>query len=266
MAGVFAVPALAVVLAAVALSIAPARAEQALAADDRPAIRVAVEGAYPPFNFIDQNNELQGFEVDLLKALCDVMRTRCTLVQHEWEGIIRGLISREYDAVMSSLEITERRRRRIAFSRRYYLIPPVFIGPKDSTVTAITPEALAGRSIGAADRSEHAAFIEHRYKGSELRVYGKLDEANLDLFTGRIDLVAGDKLALSRFLQSREGQCCRIIADIPVNPAFHGFGYGVGFRKEDEGLRAQFDAAIEQIMRDGTYDRIRAKYFPFDIK
>jgi polar amino acid transport system substrate-binding protein len=228
-------------------------------------VRVAVEGAYPPFNYIE-NNELQGFEPDLLRALCEAMKVRCLLVQHQWDGIVRGLLNREYDAIMSSLEITERRRTRIAFTRRYYLIPAAFIAPKDTDVTAVTPEALAGKRIGAPDRSEHAALIEDLYPQSELQVYGKLEEADLDLFTGRLDVVVGDKLSLSRFLESREGACCRFVGDVPFNPLYQGEGYGVGLRPEDQGLKTRFDRAIEQVMADGTYDRIRAKYIPFDIK
>jgi polar amino acid transport system substrate-binding protein len=234
-------------------------------AQDGPAIHVAVEGAYPPFNYLDQN-ELQGFEVDLLKALCDVMDATCTPVVHEWDGIVRGLLNREYDAIMSSLEVTDRRKKRIAFSRRYYMIPAAIIGRKDAVLPAVTPDALAGRTIGAVDRSEHAAYVEDLLKDSELRTFGKLDEANLDLLTERIDFVMGDKLALSRFLASREGACCHFVADVPENPKYHGQGYAVGLRKEDEALKAAFDQAIAKVVVDGTYDRIRAKYFPFDIK
>jgi polar amino acid transport system substrate-binding protein len=245
-------------------------ASHALAEDTPPAepqaIRVAVEGAFPPFNFIDQNNELQGFEVDLLKALCESMKVRCAPVIREWDGIIRGLLNRDYDAIMSSLEINERRKRRIAFSRRYYLVPPVLIGPKDSELKQLTPEALAAKRIGAVDRSEHAAYIQAAHKHAELRTYGKLDEANLDLFAERLDFVIGDRLALTRFLSSREGACCRVITAVPADPAFFGHGYGIGLRKEDEALKQRFDAAIAQVMADGTYDRIRQKYFPFDIK
>jgi polar amino acid transport system substrate-binding protein len=236
-----------------------------LAAEERPAIRIAVEGAYPPFNYLEQN-ELQGFEVDLAKALCEVMRARCNLVIREWEGIVRGLINRDYDAIMSSLEITERRMRRIAFSRRYYMIPPAIIGRKDLELPAVTPETLAGKVIGAVDRSEHARYVEDVLKESEPRVYAKLDEANLDLLAERIDAVMGDKLALSRFLESREGACCRFLADVPEIPVYHGLGYAVGLRKEDAALKAEFDRAIGQVMADGTYDRIRSKYFPFDIR
>ena len=247
------------------LVLALAPMARAGAASEPQTVRVAVEGAYPPFNYLEQN-ELQGFEVDLLKALCEVMRVHCVLVTREWEGIVRGLLNREYDAIMSSLEVTERRQKRIAFSRRYYRMPAAIIGRKDEPRLAVTRETLAGRSIGAVDRSEHAAYTENLLKDSELRLYGKLEEANLDLLTGRIDFVMGDKLALSKFLASREGACCQFIADVPENPVYHGHGYAVGLRKEDTDLKAAFDQAIGHVMADGTFDRIRARYFPFDLK
>jgi len=229
-------------------------------------IRVAVEGAYPPFNYVEQN-ELQGFEVDLLKTLCEVMKVTCTLVMHEWDGIVRGLLNRDYDAIMSSLEVTDRRKQRIAFSRRYYRIPSAIIGRKDSDLTAVTADALAGKTLGAVDRSNDAAFVTDVLTKSELKTYAKLEEANLDLLTERIDFVIGDKLALSNFLASREGSaCCHFVADVPETPSYHGHGYAVGLRKEDQALKAAFDQAIGQLMEDGTYDRIRAKYFSFDIK
>lgn len=235
-------------------------------AQDRPTIRVAVEGAYPPFNYIDRNNELQGFEVDLLKALCNAMKAECVTVVHQWDGIVRGLLNKEYDAVMSSLEITERRQKRIAFSRPYYRIPAIFIGPKDAPAGQVTPKALAEKRIGTADRSDHETYLKEHYKDSEIHLYGKTDEANLDLLVGRLDAVFGDKRFLTRFLESREGSCCHVLGDAPADPAYRHQSYGIGLRKEDEALKRQFDAAIAQVMADGTYDRIRAKYFSFDIK
>lgn len=235
------------------------------AAQDKPPIRIAVEGAYPPFNYIE-NNELQGFEVDLSKALCEAMKAECVLVQHEWDGIIRSLLGREYDAVMSSLEITERRQKRIAYSKPYYRIPAVFIAPKDNSIEGVTPEALAGKKIGAADRGDHEDYLKRFYAKSEVVPYSSPVEANLDLLVGRIDAVFGDKRSLSKFLETREGECCRIVGTAPAEPAYTHQFYGIGLRKEDRDLKARFDAAIDQVMADGTYDRIRAKYFSFDIK
>ena len=236
------------------------------AAQDKPVIRVAVEGAYPPFNYLDQNNELQGFEVDLLKALCDAMKAECVPTVHQWDGIMRGLLTKEYDAVMSSLEITERRQKRIAFSNPYYRIPAIFIGSKDTPAGQVTPEALAEKRIGTADRSDHETYLKEYYKDSQIELYGKTEEANLDLLVGRLDAVFGDKRFLAKFLDSREGGCCHILGDAPANPAYRHQSYGVGLRKEDVALKDRFNAAIAQVMADGTYDRIRAKYFSFDIK
>jgi len=244
-------------------------AQEALAREappPKPVIRVAVEGAYPPFNFIDSNNELQGFEVDLLKSLCEVMKATCELVPHAWDGIIKGLVNREYDAIMSSLEITERRQKRIAFSDPYYRIPAVFIGAKETSPGEVSPAALAGRKIGTIERSDHEAYLKTFYKDSEIVLYAKAEEANLDLLVGRLDAVFADELLLSKFLGSREGTCCHILGDAPAEPAYRREAYGIGLRKEDDGLRERFNRAIAQVKADGTYDRIRSKYFSFDIK
>lgn len=235
------------------------------AAQERPAVRIAVEGAYPPFNYME-NNELQGFEVDLGKALCAAMKAECVFVQHDWEGIVRGLLNREYDAVMSSLEITERRQKRIAFSKPYYRIPAVFIAAKDGPLEGVTPLALAGKKIGATDRTDHLDYLRQHYKMSEIVSYSSPVEANLDLLVGRIDAVFGGQRALAEFLKTREGECCRILGLAPANPPYRRQFYGIGLRKDDAALKAQFDGAIDQVIADGTYDRIQAKYFPFDIK
>jgi polar amino acid transport system substrate-binding protein len=240
-------------------------ASPAVAQEER-TIRVAVEGAFPPFNYIEQG-ELQGFEVDLAKAVCAAIPARCTFVQHDWDGIVKGLLNREYDAIVSSLLITERRKKRVAFSRPYYRIPLSFITAKDAPAGDIGPAALADKAIGVVEGSAEAAYLEAKYATSQIRRYAKLEDANLDLLTARIDLVLGDKLALSRFLESREGvECCRFAGDAPFDPAHFGEGAAVGLRKDDAELKDAFDRAIGKVMADGTYDRIGAKYFTFDVK
>jgi polar amino acid transport system substrate-binding protein len=245
-------------LAATILAVSPALAQE------RRLVRIATEGAFPPFNFIEQNAP-QGFEVDLGRALCDAAQLNCTFVLHEWEGIIRGLVAGKYDAIMASLAITEKRKAQIAFTRRYYRIPIAFIAAKDGDLKEVMPEALAGKRIGTTEGRETSTFLQERYKNADIRVFGSVEEAGLDLLTGRIDLVFGDKLALSRFLERREGACCSFIGDAPVPPNLDE-GVAIGLRKEDVELRERFNGAIEQVIADGTYDRIREKYFSFDIK
>jgi polar amino acid transport system substrate-binding protein len=236
------------------------------AAKEARTIRIATEGAFPPFNYME-GDEPAGFEVDLGKALCEAAKAKCAFVIREWDGMIKGLVRGEYDAIMASMAITEKRKARIAFSKPYYRVPAAFVARRDSDLSAVAPATLAGKRIGAVADSEHARFLEERYPEAELRTYGKLEDANLDLIAERIDLVLADRLALSKFLESQEGQnCCRLIGNAPFDSGFYHPGVAVGLRKEDESLKALFDSAIDAVIADGTYDRIRAKYFSFDIK
>lgn len=236
------------------------------AGEDGRTIRIATEGAFPPFNYVE-SNEPAGFEVDLGRALCEAAKARCSFVLHDWDGMIKGLVGGAYDAVMASLAVTEKRQARIAFSKPYYRIPASFVVRKDSDVAAVTPQALAGRTVGTVADSQHARFLEERYPDATLKAYGKLDDANLDLMAERLDLVLGDKLAMTRFLESQGGSgCCRLAGDAAFDPAFYSQGVAVGLRKGDGALKALLDAAIDQVIADGAYDRIRAKYFPFDTK
>lgn len=231
-------------------------------------VRIATEGAYPPFNYTDADNTLQGFEVDLGKALCARMKVACVFVQEDWDRLIRGLRRERFDAIMASMEITDERRQRIAFSQRYYRTPPVFMVRKDSDIREITPAALKGRRLGAMTGTVYATYLEDVYgEHSTVQLYGNQDEASVDLAVGRIDAVLGDRIALSVWLKrGREADCCRFLAEPPHDPAWFGEGYGVGLRKQDDDLRQLFDSAIDAIKADGTYDAIRAKYFDFDVK
>jgi polar amino acid transport system substrate-binding protein len=227
-------------------------------------IRIATEGAYPPFNYVEAN-EPAGFEVELGRAMCSAMKAACTFVLQDWDSMRGGLKEHRFDAIMSSIEITAERKTRLSFSKPYYRIPAALMGSKAAALSAGggAPD-LVGKSVGVVTDSEFAGFLESSYPGTEVRTFGKLEEANLDLLTGRIDYVLGDKIEVFKFLESREGKmCCRFITDLPVD---RGEGVGVAVRKNDVALQAFFDTAIDRVVASGAYDAIRAKFFPFDIK
>ncbi len=251
-------------LALVAIALV-ALAPPAGASDTAP-LRIATEGAFPPFNTTDDRGEPAGFEVELGRALCAAMHATCTFTLQDWDGMSAGLREQRYDAVMSSMANTRERRFRMSFSKPYYLAPAAFIARRDATMPDTSPAGLKGKTIGAPGLTEHAAYLEDLYKGSEIRLFGTLEEAGLDLLSGRLDLVLGDKLALSRFLASREGACCRFVANARYHPAYHGLGVAVALRRGDQALRERFDAAIDAVIADGTYDRIRAKHIPIDVR
>ncbi|MGH6718860.1 MAG: ABC transporter substrate-binding protein [Alphaproteobacteria bacterium] len=226
---------------------------------------IGTEGAYPPFNYIDESGELQGFDVDIAKALCKAADFECTFVVQDWDGIIPGLIAKKYDAIIASMSITEERKQKVDFTGKYYNTPAKFIAAKGQTFE-FTAEGLAGKVIGAQRATIHENFLRDNFTDSDIRVYATQDEANADLASGRLDLVLADSVALDEgFIQTDAGACCEFVGPDYSDPKWFGDGAGIAIRKGEEDLVLAFNAAIQQIREDGTYKAINDKYFAFDV-
>jgi polar amino acid transport system substrate-binding protein len=228
-------------------------------------VRIASEGARPPYNYLD-HNKLAGFEIDLARDLCARMKVSCNFIAQDWDGLIPGLLAHHYDAIMAAMEITDEARRKIAFTKPYIRMPSAFMTLKEHATLDTSPAGLVGKSIGVESGGTHQAYVEDVYKQSEIRPYATLEEAILDLAEGRLDAVIGDKDALADYMKRRkEAQCCVLVADVPHDPAYFGDGIGIGLRPEDKTLKAMFEKALDSCVADGTFAKIRAKYFDFNI-
>ncbi len=145
-------------------------------------------------------------------------------------------------------------------------MPSAFMVMRTSPLKDASPAALAHLKIGVEAGGPHEAYLETVYKTSEIHPYATLEDAILDLDQDRVDAVIGDKDAIVNFLEKqKEGQCCRLLADVPRDPTYFGDGIGIGLRKEDKALKAMFDEALDEVVADGTFAAIRAKYFDFQI-
>ncbi len=228
-------------------------------------IRIGTEGAYPPFNFKDASGKLQGFDIDIAKALCAEMKAECTFVAQDWDGIIPALLAKKYDAIIASMSITEERKKKVDFSDKYYSSPAKFIVDKKSGITKVDAASLKGKTIGTQGSTIHANFLEDVYKGSTIKLYKTQDEANADLASGRLDAVLADSAVLLEWLKKKDGTCCQFTGPGFNDPKYFGVGAGIAVRKGDDKLRESFNKAIAAILKNGTYKKINAKYFPFDI-
>ncbi len=235
-------------------------------ANDWKKIRIGVEGAYPPFSYVEPNGELAGFDIDIAKALGEAMGAEVTLVAQDWDGIIPALLAKKYDAIIASMSITEERKKKVAFTNKYYKTPAKFICKK-GLMTEFSKENMKGKVVGAQRATIHDRYLTDNYGNDvEIKRYGTQDEAYLDLTAGRVDMLIADSVALSDgFLKKPEGSDYQFIGPDLTDSKWFGDGAGIAVRKEDTALVDKLNQAIETIRSNGTYKAIQDKYFDFNV-
>ena len=235
-------------------------------------IRLASEGAFPPFNITAADGSLQGFDIDIGNALCEEMKAKCTWVKQDWDGMIPALVSRKFDAILASMSITEERKAKVDFTQKYYASPLALIAKKGSPLQPDL-QSLTGKKVGV-QRGTVADNYATRYwdgKGPEIVRYAKQDEAYLDLRSGRMDAAFSDYLeAWGGFLTKPEGEGYdvageRLFGKNAEEKGVIGEGIGIAVRKRDKELTEKLNQALAAIRANGKYDAIQKKYFPMDI-
>ncbi|EJC72114.1 periplasmic component of amino acid ABC-type transporter/signal transduction system [Rhizobium leguminosarum bv. trifolii WSM2012] len=222
--------------------------------------------SYPPFFAKDASGEWQGWEIDLMNAVCAEMKEKCSIVDISWDGLIPALQSKKFDVIWSSMSNTAERSKVIDFTDKYYNTPSTLIGPKDQKPGA-SAEDVKGKTIGIQVSTIQSEYYKKYFaSAAEEKTYQTLDEAFQDLASGRIDYVFGDSLALDAFLKSDGGKdCCAKMGDVADDKEILGAGVSGGLRKENTELKAKLNAAIAAVRANGQYDTITKKYFDFDI-
>jgi len=227
-------------------------------------LKFATEAAYPPYNFMGQNGKIEGFDVDIGMAACKKMQRKCEFVQQDWDGIVAGLFTKKYDAIFSSMGITEERKKQILFTEPYHRPAGSFVGKADQS-PKFDDLSLGGLSIGVIP-GIYECHIKKAYPQAKLTVYPNADAIYLDLASGRIDLAFNGVVATNTsFLNTEEGKGFSLLGEKVKSNECLGEGAGVGLRPEQEELKLALDKAFKELRADGTYQEINAKYFPFDV-
>ncbi len=228
-------------------------------------LKIGTEGAYPPFNNLTADGKLEGFDVDIAQALCDEMKVKCEFVAQDWDGIIPALQAGKFDAIIASMSITPERLKQVDFTHKYYNTPPAIAAPKDTDIKGVTKEDLAGKTIGVQASTTHFNYSTATYTDSTVKPYPTAQEYQFDLANGRLDAVNDDIVALTEWLDTPDGACCKIVGGITPVVEIHGPGAGIAIRKGETELADRFNAAIDAIRANGKYKEINDKYFKFDV-
>ena len=229
-------------------------------------IRVGVEGAYPPFSSVTPDGELVGFDIDIARAVVEATGAEIVLVPQDWDGIIPALLARKYDCIIASMSITEERKKKVAFSNKYYNTPAKFTAKK-GTFPNWTKEQMKGKAVGVQRATIHDRFLTEVF-GDDVSIkrYGSQDEVYLDIAAGRIDAFISDSVAAEQgFLNKPEGKDFEFVGPDFSDPKWFGKGAGIAVRKQDKDLVEQLNRGIKTIRENGTYKKIQDKYFNFNV-
>lgn len=228
-------------------------------------LKVAIDPTYEPFTYKTPDGKPTGFDVDIANAICAEMKRNCVFVEQVWDSMIPGLQARKYDVVVSSLSITEERKRVIDFSDRYYKTPSAIVVKKGTAYA--NPASLKGKRIGVLKGStqEKWAMGELKPAGVTVVPYEAQDQVYLDIKAGRLDGTVADKVEVhGGFLRKPEGKDYGYVGPDQYETKYYGDGIGIGMRKGQKDLKDQINKAIKTIRSNGTYNQIAKKYFDFD--
>jgi len=220
------------------------------------AVKFATEGAYAPFNYVDDNGNVGGFDVDLGNELCKRAALECTWVVNEWDTLIPNLIAGNYDGILADMTITDERKQTIDFSDAYF--PPDPSTYASAAGTTFDYDALKGLKIGAQSGTIQANWLEQNLKdGNTITTFATVDQAIADLLAGNLDLVLAEGSYVGEQVAGSNGALKADGPDVPI-----GEGAGIGLRKADTALKDKLNAALQAAKADGWVDALIIKYFP----
>lgn len=214
-------------------------------------VRMGTEGAYPPYNFINDAGEVDGFERELGDELCKRAELTCEWVVNEWDSIIPNLVSGNYDTIIAGMSITDERDEVIDFTQNYTPPSPSIYVAASADVD-VTTGVIAAQT--ATIQSGHVAS-----SGATLVEFATPDETLAAVKNGEADAVLADVDFLRPVAEESNGELV-----IVGEPVFLGGGVGMGLRESDGELRAKFDAAIQSMKDDGTLNALITKWFGED--
>jgi len=215
-------------------------------------IRMGTEGAYPPYNFINDNGEVDGFERELGDELCALAGLTCEWVTNEWDSIIPNLVSGNYDTIIAGMSITDERDEVIDFTQAY--LPP---DPSAYVGLAGTELEMGTGVVAAQTGTIQASHIAST--GRTLVEFATPDETIAAVRNGEADAVLADKSYLAPIVAESGGELTFVAEDVMI-----GGGVGMGLRESDGELRETFDDVISTMKNDGSLDALIVKWFGED--
>ncbi|MGE8497527.1 MAG: cystine ABC transporter substrate-binding protein [Pseudomonas sp.] len=253
------------VTAGVGLALLSGVAVQSHAADllqdiqQRGAIKIGLEGTYPPFNFQDESGKLAGFEVELGEALAKELGVKAEFQPTKWDGILAALESKRLDVVINQVTISDERKKKYDFSTPYTVSGIQALTRKADGDSIKSAKDLAGKKVGVGLGTNYEQWLKENVPQADIRTYDDDPTKFQDLNVGRIDVILVDRLAAFEMVEKTGGRLA------VAGDAFSRQEAGIAQRKGDPELLAAIDKALAKLSADGTLKQLSEKWFKADV-
>ncbi len=212
-------------------------------------VRLGTEGAYPPYNFVNDAGEIDGFEREVGDKLCELAELECTWVKNDWDSIIPNLVSGNYDVIIAGMSITDERDEVIDFTQDYFPPDPSsymsMAGTKDDAVKGVVAAQVSTLQAGYVAES-----------GATLVEFATPDETIAAVKSGEADAVLADDAFLRKYVEESNGELIFLGPQVNL-----GKGVGLGLRESDTELRDKLNAGIDAMKADGSLNALISKWF-----
>ena len=212
----------------------------------------AMEPSYPPFETTNAKGEIIGFDVDVANAICQEIQVTCKFKSETFDSLIPSLKAKRFDAAISAIDITDARAKQVLFSDAYYDSSASYVALKGKATLE------SAKNIGVQNGTTFQQYTVAETKQYSPKSYASLQNAILDLKSGRIDIILGDTAVLSDMI-SKE-QEIQFVGEKVTNKKYFGNGLGIAMHKSNKDLAAQLNKGLAAIKANGEYQKIYDKW------
>lgn len=219
---------------------------------------VGMHDDYPPMEFRNENDERVGFEIDLANAIGKKMDVKIKFVSNAWDGIFLALNSKKFDVIMSTVSITDERKKKMLFSEPIvYGGNAIFVKSDNNNIQS--EKDFPGKIVGC-EAGSTAQDVVSKISGiKDLKKYNAVPDAFMDLKNGRIAAIVTDPMVGDYYSAKEKGVYKRLKSTLNKEPI------GTAFRKNDKALRDEFNKDFDALKKDGTLSKLSTKWFGYDI-
>ncbi len=226
-------------------------------------IRFLTDLDYPPFDYAGPDGNPAGFNVDLARLLCDEIKVTCTIQARPFQTLLDALNANQGDAVIASIAANVETRKRVDFTDPYYRTPARFVVRAENSVADVLPELVAGKKIAVVAGTAHEAYLKQMFTQADVRSYPNAAAARAALKNKEVELLFGDGIALSFWLNGTDSAgCCAFSGGPFLDSRFFGEGVGIAVKRGNDVLRQALNWALFRQWEKGSFTDLWLRYFP----